>query len=79
MSTSPQQADYYAAKTVANLFDNDALRQQFMQAYSSGPDAIKTFLIGEIGMPEDLAADIVSRQDQELSNYIGQLVCDYLW
>ncbi len=79
MSTSPQQADYYAAKTVATLFNDDALRQKFMQAYNTSPEAIKAFLTGELGMPADLAADIASREDQELSNYIGQLVCDYLW
>ena len=79
MST-PQQAEFYAAKTVSVLFQDDALRQQFMQAYNSGPADIKAFLTGpKIGMPEDLASDIVSRQDQELSNYIGKLVCDYLW
>lgn len=79
MATSPQQANYYAAKTVAELFNDDALRQEFMQAYAAGPDAIKSFLTGKIEMPEDLAADIVSRQGQELSDYIGQLVCNYLW
>lgn len=79
MSTSPQQAQEYAAQTVATLFNDQPMRQEFMQAYASGPAAIKPFLMDRLGMPEDLAQDIVSRKDQELSNYIGQLVCDYLW
>lgn len=79
MTTTPEQASYYASKTVAELFNDDKMRQEFMQAYNSGPAAIKPFLIDRLGMPEDLAADIVSRGDQELSDYIGTLVCNYLW
>ena len=79
MATSEQEASFYAAQTVAKLFENDALRQQFMQAYNSGKDDIEAFLTGEMGMPDDLAAKIASQQDQELSDYIGKLVCNYLW
>jgi hypothetical protein len=79
MSTSPQQASFYASQTVATLFSDADLREKFMQAYNTSPEAIKAFLVDEMKLPDDLATEISSREDQALSNYIGQLVCDYLW
>jgi hypothetical protein len=68
-----------AAQTVAKLFADDALRSEFMKAYASSPDSIASFLMDRLELPEEFADEIVSKQSQELSNYIGKLICDYLW
>jgi hypothetical protein len=78
-----EEKQEWAAKTVAILYGNQSLRQQFMTAYhsqSTGP--ISTFLAGpSVGMPKELVDEIVKNRNngQALSDYIGQLVCDYLW
>lgn len=70
----------WAARTVVILYGNESIRKQFMDAYNTkSPDVIKAFLTDRIGMPDELATPISQGRDQALSNYIGKLVCDYLW
>ena len=72
----------WAAKPVAVLYGDETLRQQFMTAYHASPAAISAFLTGpSVGMPSELADVIVQHRNDgtALSNYIGKLVCDYLW
>ena len=82
MMTDDQKQEW-AAKTVAILYGDSNLRQQFMTAYhSQSTDPISDFLMGpSIGMPKELVDEIVKNRNngEALSNYIGQLVCDYLW
>ena len=75
------QKEMWAARTVAVLYNDPVLKQQFMTAYhASSPAQIKAFLVAApVSMPSDLADEIIAQDDQDLSNYIGKLVCNYLW
>lgn len=74
-----KQKGELAAQTVAKLYENAQLRQEFMRAYSTSPDTIRSFLTTKLDLPPDFANEITSKQDQALSDYIGKLICDFLW
>ena len=82
MMTDAEKQEW-AAKTVSIIYSDQKLRQQFMTAYhSQSTDPISALLAGpSIGMPKELVDEIVKNRNkgQALSNYIGQLVCDYMW
>lgn len=81
MMTDKEKQEW-AAKTVAILYDNPDLKQEFMTAYHTSPAAISAFLGGpNIGMPKELVDVVVKHRNDgtALSNYIGKLVCDFLW
>lgn len=77
--TDDERAEW-AARTVTILYGNPSLRDEFMKDYNTkSPAVIKAFLTDRIGMPDELATPISQGKGEALSNYIGKLVCDYLW
>ena len=77
MSGDRSQA-YYTCEVVSKCFADDATRQGFMTAYTQSPDAAQAYL-EKLGMPNDMAAKVVTLQGNDLNLFIGQNVCDYLW
>ena len=79
MPSEAHSDEYYTCRVVSNLFNNNDERQAFMAAYNEGPQAAENYLVNTQGMPQDMAAKVVSLQGDELNSFIGQNVCNYLW
>lgn len=69
---------YYTCEVVSKCFTDDATRQGFMAAYAQGAEEAQAYL-EKLGMPNEMAAKVVSLQGNDLNLFIGQNVCDYLW
>lgn len=80
MTTASDEKQRLTASLVGACVANEAIHQRFMNAYrQASQDDVKAYLMDEFGLPEDLADEILAKEGQELSNHIGQLICDYLW
>lgn len=74
-----QTHEYYTTMAVSKLFENEDLRQEFMNIYGQDIAAAKDFLVHRLGMPEEMAEPIASKRGDDLSMFVGQNVCSYLW
>ncbi|WP_116134001.1 hypothetical protein [Tropicimonas sp. IMCC34043] len=79
MPTAKGTPEYYATMATAKLFDNDALRGEFMNIYLQDPASAGQFLTDKVGIPTDVATAIVSKSGKELSDFVGDNICKYLW
>lgn len=71
--------EYYTTKAVSELFQNDEMRQQFMNVYSQSASEAQDYLVEKLQVPEQMAHQIVSKQGEELNKFVGGNICKYLW
>jgi hypothetical protein len=73
--------------TIAKLYGDDALRNEFMKhartvvaGNATSQADFANFLRGpKIGLPDDLADDLSKLNGDALYKFVGQYVCQYLW
>lgn len=70
---------YHTTRAVAKLFEDEPMRQEFMNIYGQDNAAAREFLVQRLQMPEEMAEAIVSKTGDELSLFVGRNVCSYLW
>ena len=70
---------YYTTMAVAKLFENDGMRQEFMSIYTQSTSAAQDYLVKNLDIPAEMAEQIVSKQGDDLNNFVGKNVCTYLW
>lgn len=75
---SDRSPAYYTCEVVSKCFTDDETRQGFMAAYAQSPEAAQAYM-EKLGMPNDMAAKVVTLQGNDLNLFIGQNVCDFLW
>ncbi|MEO0386807.1 MAG: hypothetical protein AAF281_04655 [Pseudomonadota bacterium] len=78
-TTSTAEAEKEAARVVSVLYEDEALRTEFMNLYNTDPDSINSFMVEKLDMPQDLADTICALKGDPLTDYIGKLVCGYIW
>lgn len=69
---------YYTCEVVSKCFTDDETRKGFMAAYAQSPNAAQAYL-EKLGMPTEMAAEVIKKQGNDLNLFIGQNVCDFLW
>lgn len=79
MPAEKNTPEYYTTMAVAKLFENDSLRQEFMQIYGQSQPQAAKFLEDKLGLPANMAQAVSEMDTDDINAFVGKNVCSYLW